>query len=108
MKNTDLYIYDGWQDVVINQDDQKNIHLIENFISTEDLDAIQNFCKSAERIQSNPLNPIESISSVVNGYETEITKILRKYRNAIYELLQEVYDCTIILETKIMIIQLYK
>lgn len=99
MKNTDLYIYDGWEDVVINQEDQKHIHLIENFISAEDLNDIQHFCKLAERIQSNPLNPIESISSVVNGYETEITKILRKYRDSIYALLEEVYDCKINLES---------
>ena len=95
MKNTDLYIYDGWEDVVINQEDQKHIHVIENFISEDDLNVIQDFCKTAEYVESNPLIPIESISSVHGNRETPTTHILRKYRNKIYPLLEEIFDCKI-------------
>jgi hypothetical protein len=95
MKNTDLYIYDGWEDVVINQEDKKHIHLIENFISKADLEAIQDFCRAAEYIESNPMLPIESISSVVDNYETDVTRILRGYRNKIYPLLEAIFDCEI-------------
>lgn len=95
MKNTDFYIYDGWDEVQINPEDKKYIHVYENFISDEDLLKIGDFCQTAKCGESNPLVPIESISTLIDGYESEITKILRKYRNLIYPLLEKTYDCKI-------------
>jgi len=95
MKNMDNYIYDGWEEVRINSEDKKHIHVHENFISEEDLVKINEFCLTAEHIESNPLILIDYIPTVVKNYETEITKILRSYRDKICKLLEETYDCKI-------------
>jgi hypothetical protein len=95
MKNTDLYRYEGWDEVVINPEDFQYVHLIEDFISAEDLEKIQLFCSTAEYTESSPLYPIESIHTCVDGYETETTEILRKYRNKIYPILEQTYNCSI-------------
>jgi len=95
MKNMDNYIYDGWEEVRINSEDKKHIHVHENFISEEDLVKINEFCLTAEHIELNPLILIDYIPTVVKNYETEITKILRSYRDKICKLLEETYDCKI-------------
>lgn len=95
MKNDDIYIYDGWEEVKINQEDKKYIHVFENFISDDDLIKINEFCLTAEYIESNPLIPIQSVLTTAKDYETDITRTLRLYRDKICQLLEKVYDCKI-------------
>jgi hypothetical protein len=87
------YIYDGYEDVMVETEDVKNIYVYENFISSEDLSKINDYIKSST-FASDAIHefPYETLSFIP---DYSILLIMEKYRDIIKVLLEEKFDCRV-------------
>jgi hypothetical protein len=91
------YVYDGYEDVMVETEDVKNIYVYENFISSEDLLKINAYIQSgvftSDAIHEFPYETLEF------GQDAEIISIMKAYRNKAALLLEETFDCEVALST---------
>ena len=89
------YTYDGYEDVMIETEDVKNIYVYENFISSEDLLKINDYIQSGI-FTSGAIHefPYETLDFGHNG---EIVSIIRSYRDKAAFILEEKFDCKVAL-----------
>jgi hypothetical protein len=97
--NKSGYTYDGSEKLLIDTDDVKNIHLIENFISKEDLKFINDKIKNSEfSLNKSEIHEFPLRSFIFE--EKELYDLLSKYRDSIQILLEKTFQC--ILNTSII------
>ena len=90
--NKSGYIYEGSKELLIDTEDVKNIYLIEDFISPEDLQIINdgikngNFVVDKFKLHEYPLR-----AYVVQ--EEHLLNVLNKYRDKVQDLLQKTFEC---------------
>lgn len=89
------YVYDGYEDVMVETEDFKNIYVYENFISSEDLLKINDYIQSGI-FTSGAIHefPYETLDF---GHNEEIVSIIRSYRDKAALLLEEAFDCKVAL-----------
>jgi hypothetical protein len=89
------YIYDGYEDVMVETEDVKNIYVYENFISSEDLlkinDYIQSGIFTSDAVHEFPYETLDFTNN------EEIVSIIKIYRDKAALLLEEVFDCKVAL-----------
>jgi len=89
------YTYDGYEDVMVETEDFKNIYVYENFISSEDLlkinDYIQSGIFTSGAIHEFPYETLEF------SPDKEILPMVRSYRDKAALLLEEAFDCKVAL-----------
>jgi|694.fasta_scaffold40897_12 Rps23 Pro-64 3,4-dihydroxylase Tpa1-like proline 4-hydroxylase len=89
------YIYDGYEDVMVETEDVKNIYVYENFISSEDLLKINDYIQSGIFVSDAVHEfPYETLDFTNNE---EIVSIIKIYRDKAALLLEEVFDCKVAL-----------
>lgn len=89
------YIYDGYEDVMVETEDVKNIYVYENFISSEDLLKINDYIQSGIFVSDAVHEfPYETLDFTHNE---EIVSIIKIYRDKAALLLEEVFDCKVVL-----------
>jgi Rps23 Pro-64 3,4-dihydroxylase Tpa1-like proline 4-hydroxylase len=102
--NKSGYIYDGSKDLLIDTDDVKNIHLIENFISEEDLLIIDrgikegNFVIDKYKMHEYPLRAYlvqdcHPDDPNFNQNTKDLLEVLLKYRDKVQLLLEQTFEC---------------
>jgi hypothetical protein len=89
------YIYDGYEDVMVETEDVKNIYVYENFISSEDLSKINDYIQSGI-FTSDAVHefPYETLAF---EYSQELVHIMSLYRDKAILLLEETFDCKVAL-----------
>jgi hypothetical protein len=89
------YIYDGYEDVMVETEDVKNIYVYENFISSEHLSKINNYIQSgifvSDAIHEFPYETLDF------GKNEEIISIIKGYRDKSASLLEQTFDCKVAL-----------
>jgi hypothetical protein len=93
MKNKSGYIYEGSEDLEIDPEDVKNIHVIENFISSEDLITLNNYIENSQFVLDEygvHEFPLESLM-----FDKEMYMLMAKYREQAMLILGETFDCTV-------------
>ena len=89
------YIYYGYEDVMVETEDVKNIYVYENFISSEDLLKINDYIQSGIFVSDAVHEfPYETLDFTNNE---EIVSIIKIYRDKAALLLEEVFDCKVAL-----------
>ena len=89
------YIYDGYEDVMVETEDVKNIYVYENFISSEDLLKINDYIQSSTFVSDAVHEfPYETLDF---GQEKEFLSMIRSYRDKAASLLEETFDCKVVL-----------
>ena len=93
MKNNSGYSYEGSDELEIYLEDAKNIYIIENFISSEDLCEINDFINLGTFVNSDysghefPLGALD-----FSPYENLLRKI-HAYRDKMTDILEKTFDC---------------
>ncbi|CAB4143641.1 Oxoglutarate/iron-dependent dioxygenase [uncultured Caudovirales phage] len=89
------YIYDGYEEVMVETEDIKNIYVYENFISSEDLSKINEYIQSGT-FASNAIHefPYETLDF---RESEEIISIMKEYRDRAALLLEQTFDCKVAL-----------
>lgn len=89
------YTYDGYEDVMVETEDFRNIYVYENFISSEDLLKINNYIQSgifdSDAIHEFPYETLDF------GQDEEIRLLVNGYRDKAVLLLEKAFDCKVAL-----------
>ena len=94
LKNNSPYTYDGSDDVLINPEDIKNIYIVENFISKEDLKTINAYIKNNSFIEND--NPVEfPLAILFFNEDKELVELMDSYRQKVQVLLERDFDCEV-------------
>jgi len=89
------YVYDGYEDVMVETEDVKNIYVYENFISSEDLLKINDYIQSGIFVSDEVHEfPYETFAF---GQFEELVHIMSGYRDKAALLLEEAFDCKVAL-----------
>jgi hypothetical protein len=89
------YVYDGYEDVMVETEDVKNIYVYENFISSEDLLKINDYIQSGIFV-SDAVHEFPYETFAFGQFE-ELVHIMSGYRDKAALLLEEAFDCKVAL-----------
>ena len=92
-KNNDNYQYDGYDLVMIETEDVKNIHLIEDFISKEDLEYIQEFIKNGKFVASQYDRHEFPLEGLDFTNDPHLIEMIHSYTDRIQEILEKTFEC---------------
>lgn len=94
LKNNSGYVYEGSEDVLIDPEDIKNIYVVEDFISKEDLVKINNYIDKTGFIEND--NPVEFPLAILKFNEDkEMIELMDSYRKKVQVLLERDFDCEV-------------
>ena len=93
MKNKSGYIYEGSEDVEIDPEDVKNIYVLENFISPEDIITLRNYIENADFVLSD--YGVHEFPLAALHFSGEVATLMQGYRDKAALILEEAFDCSV-------------